>query len=88
MLCSAVVLPEPHAPREAGAGGPPSSPWAAATVVCGEEDMENHQWSCREKEGQSWPRRELSIPAGGEAGGWEEKVSDLALCSRKGKGNN
>ena len=57
-------------------------------VGYGEEDMESHQWSCREKEGQSWLGRELSIPRHGEVGRQEEKVSELALRSQRGEGNN
>lgn len=72
-------------PGEAGAGGPPSSPEAAATVGYGKEDVASHRWSCREKEGQSRSGREVSIPEHGEAGGQEEKVSELALCSRRAK---
>lgn len=88
MLCSPVMLPEPQLPREAGAGGSPSPPWAAATVGEGEEEVESRWWSCREKERQSQLGRELSIPGHGEVGGQGEKVSELALCSQKGKSNN
>lgn len=87
MLCSVVVLPEPHAPGEAGAGGPSSSPRAAAMAGYGKEDVESHRWSCKEKEGQSQPGRELSTPRHGEAGGQEE-VLELALCSQSNEGNN
>lgn len=87
MPCSVVVLPEPHVPGEAGAGGPSSSLRAAATVGYGKEDVGSHRWSCKEKEGQSQPGRELSTPRHGEAGRQEE-VLELALCSQRDEGNN
>lgn len=46
------MMPEPHMPRIAGAGGPPR---AAAMVGFDEEDGESHQCSCRRKEGHSHP---------------------------------